>query len=69
MMRRVSLGLVPPAQADGKATNPEQLFAAGYASCFNGAFDLILKQNKVRDAHPEVTLTSQFKMIQSSEKS
>ena len=40
-----------------KATNPEQLFAAGYASCFNGAFDLILKQNKVRDAHPEVTLT------------
>ena len=28
---------------------------AGYASCFNGAFDLILKQNKVRE--PEVTLT------------
>ena len=26
-------------------------------SCFNGAFDLILKQNKVRDAEPEVTLT------------
>ena len=23
----------------------------------NGAFDLILKQNKVRDAEPEVTLT------------
>ena len=42
---------------DGNATNPEQLFAAGYASCFNGAFDLILKQNKVRDAEPEVTLT------------
>lgn len=31
--------------------------SAGYASCFNGAFDLILKQNKVRDAEPEVTLT------------
>ena len=41
----------------GNDTNPEQLFAAGYASCFNGAFDLILKQNKVRDAEPEVTLT------------
>ena len=40
-----------------ETTNPEQLFAAGYASCFNGAFDLILKQNKVRDAEPEVTLT------------
>ncbi|HHB2613530.1 TPA: organic hydroperoxide resistance protein [Staphylococcus aureus] len=53
----LDIDIVPPAQADGKATNPEQLFAAGYASCFNGAFDLILKQNKVRDAHPEVTLT------------
>ena len=41
----------------GNDTNPEQLFAAGYASCFNGAFDLILKQNKVRGAQPEVTLT------------
>lgn len=55
--RALDIDIVPPAQADGKATNPEQLFAAGYASCFNGAFDLILKQNKVRDAHPEVTLT------------
>ncbi|KII21771.1 peroxiredoxin [Staphylococcus aureus] len=55
--RAIDIDIVPPAQADGKATNPEQLFAAGYASCFNGAFDLILKQNKVRDAHPEVTLT------------
>ncbi len=49
MIERSIIDIVPPAQADGKATNPEQLFAAGYASCFNGAFDLILKQNKVRD--------------------
>ena len=53
----INVDVLPPQQADGKATNPEQLFAAGYASCFNGAFDLILKQNKVRDAEPEVTLT------------
>ena len=52
----INVDVLPPQQADGKATNPEQLFAAGYASCFNGAFDLILKQNKVRDAEPEVTL-------------
>lgn len=55
--KAIDVDLLPPQQADGNATNPEQLFAAGYASCFNGAFDLILKQNKVRDAEPEVTLT------------
>ncbi len=60
----INVDVLPPQQADGKATNPEQLFAAGYASCFNGAFDLILKQNKVRDAEPEVTLTVRLKMIQ-----
>lgn len=53
----INVDVLPPQQADGNATNPEQLFVAGYASCFNGAFDLILKQNKVRDAEPEVTLT------------
>ena len=53
----INVDVLPPQQVDGNATNPEQLFAAGYASCFNGAFDLILKQNKVRDAEPEVTLT------------
>ncbi|PTJ43367.1 MULTISPECIES: organic hydroperoxide resistance protein [Mammaliicoccus] len=55
--KSIDVDVLPPQQADGNATNPEQLFAAGYASCFNGAFDLILKQNKVRDAEPEVTLT------------
>lgn len=51
----INVDVLPPQQADGNATNPEQLFAAGYASCFNGAYDLILKQNKVRGAEPEVT--------------
>ncbi|MEX5937329.1 organic hydroperoxide resistance protein [Mammaliicoccus sciuri] len=55
--KAIDVDVLPPQQADGNATNPEQLFAAGYASCFNGAFDLILKQNKVRDAEPEITLT------------
>lgn len=55
--KAIDVDVLPPQQADGNVTNPEQLFAAGYASCFNGAFDLILKQNKVRDAEPEVTLT------------
>lgn len=56
--KAIDVAVIPPDQADAeKGTNPEQFFAAGYASCFNGAFDLILKQNKVRDAKPEVTLT------------
>ena len=29
---------------DKESTNPEQLFAAGFASCFNGALDLALQQ-------------------------
>lgn len=39
----INVDVLPPQQADGKATNPEQLFAAGYASCFNGAFDFNFK--------------------------
>ena len=33
----------------GPGTNPEQLFAAGYAACFGGALDYVAKQKK-RDA-------------------
>lgn len=29
---------------DKDTTNPEQLFAAGFASCFNGALDIALQQ-------------------------
>jgi osmotically inducible protein OsmC len=29
------------------ATNPEQLFAAGYAACFNSALALVARQAKV----------------------
>jgi osmotically inducible protein OsmC len=31
----------------GDATNPEQLFAAGYAACFNSAIALVARQDKV----------------------
>ncbi|CDR62983.1 TPA: organic hydroperoxide resistance protein [Staphylococcus argenteus] len=63
----LDIDIIPPAQADGKATNPEQLFAAGYASCFNGAFDLILKQHTIRDAKPEVTITVRLEDDSNSE--
>ena len=41
----------------GTDTNPEQLFAAGYSACFNSALSLILSQNKISDANPEVEIT------------
>jgi lipoyl-dependent peroxiredoxin len=31
----------------GEGTNPEQLFAAGYASCFDGALNLVIRKQKV----------------------
>ncbi len=32
---------------DGQGSNPEQLFAAGYAACFIGALKLVASQEKV----------------------
>ncbi|MEX6507861.1 organic hydroperoxide resistance protein [Jiella sp. M17.18] len=41
----------------GDGTNPEQLFAAGYAACFLGALGLVARQGKV--ALPkETTITA-----------
>ncbi|GGH62881.1 Ohr subfamily peroxiredoxin [Filimonas zeae] len=33
-------------------TNPEQLFAAGYASCFDSALNLVMQQAKVKPESP-----------------
>jgi len=35
-------------------TNPEQLFAAGYASCFDSALNLIMNQEKVKPEAPSI---------------
>lgn len=32
----------------GKGSNPEQLFAAGYAACFHSALQMVARQQKVR---------------------
>ncbi|MBC7370708.1 MAG: organic hydroperoxide resistance protein [Bdellovibrionaceae bacterium] len=34
--------------AGGSGTNPEQLFAAGYAACFVGAMKLVASQQKIK---------------------
>ncbi|WP_044642750.1 organic hydroperoxide resistance protein [Risungbinella massiliensis] len=39
----------------GEGTNPEQLFAAGYASCFDSALNLVARQSKIRVKETKVT--------------
>ncbi|MFB4164385.1 organic hydroperoxide resistance protein [Alteribacillus sp. JSM 102045] len=48
----IDLNLVMPGMnSSEKGTNPEQLFAAGYAACFDGALNLVAKnQNKDIDS-------------------
>ncbi len=42
------LKLPPALGGPGGATNPEQLFAAAYASCFHGALRLVARNKGVR---------------------
>ena len=39
----------------GDATNPEQLFAAGYAACFNSALAAVARAGKIQLPSSEVT--------------
>ncbi len=39
----------------GEYTNPEQLFAAGYAACFDGALNLMAKNRKMHLKNTVVT--------------
>ncbi|GAE67386.1 organic hydroperoxide resistance protein [Cutibacterium acnes JCM 18909] len=45
---RVSEDLAIPVEmgGSGKGTNPEQLFAAGYAACFHSALQMVARQAK-----------------------
>ncbi len=44
--KKVSFDLSSPGSG-GAGTNPEQLFAAGYAACFGGALGFIAKQQGI----------------------
>lgn len=39
---------VSPGQPGEGATNPEQLFAAGYSACFNSALALVMQQEGIK---------------------
>lgn len=47
----LDLELVSPKELGGpggEGTNPEQLFAAGYSACFDGALNLVIKKQRVK---------------------
>jgi lipoyl-dependent peroxiredoxin len=46
---RLEADLAPPVEmgGNGEGTNPEQLFAAGYAACFHGALRVVARRAEV----------------------
>ncbi|ANC30256.1 organic hydroperoxide resistance protein [Isoptericola dokdonensis] len=53
---RVDLEMAPPKGlgGSGEGSNPEQLFAAGYAACFHSALQAVARQQKVAVADTSV---------------
>ena len=45
----------------GEQTNPEQLFAAGYAACFHNGLRLIAREQKVQ--LPETTVSARVSLL------
>lgn len=41
--------------ANDNYANPEMLFAAGYAACFDSALNLVIKQSKIQTGETKVT--------------
>lgn len=58
--RTFELNIAAPGKRVENATNPEQLFAAGFSACFNSALELI-KQQKYLWAS---TVSAQVSFIQ-----
>jgi Ohr subfamily peroxiredoxin len=56
---KLDVKLTPPAEmggpADSVGTNPEQLFAAGYSSCFHSALKLVAQRMKLDPEGSTVT--------------
>lgn len=49
----------------GGATNPEQLFAAGYAACFHSAMKLVAKPMEIDTTDSAVSVTAGLGMLDS----
>ncbi|WP_077624089.1 organic hydroperoxide resistance protein [Sediminibacillus massiliensis] len=56
----IDLNLVNPAEdSSSKGSNPEQLFAAGYSACFDGALNLVAGKQK-KDIDSTITADVDF---------
>ncbi|MER6300774.1 organic hydroperoxide resistance protein [Kitasatospora sp. NPDC001539] len=51
----LALAMPPALGGSGQGTNPEQLFAAGYAACFASALGLVGRQARVDTSEASVT--------------
>lgn len=51
--------VMPTSESDKKGTNPEQLFAATYSACYDGALNLVAKK-KNKDISSTVTADVSF---------
>lgn len=56
----LSLRMPTELGGDGRGTNPEQLFAAGFAACFHGALSLVARQEALDPAAIRVEATVAF---------
>lgn len=57
----IDLQLTMPSALNKKTgSNPEQLFAAGYSACFDGALNFIAKKNK---HHIESSITAEVSLL------
>lgn len=61
----LDLRLPPQLGGAGGATNPEQLFAAGYAACFHSALRLVAGQQGLDTTGSEVSATVGIGMLAS----
>ncbi|WP_058303091.1 organic hydroperoxide resistance protein [Gorillibacterium timonense] len=50
--------------AGGEGTNPEQLFAAGYAACFDSALNMVARMRRIKLEGTEITNTVSFGKVE-----
>ncbi len=58
--------LRPPTDSDETGTNPEQLFAVGYAACFEGALGVVGRRERVELG--DVSIDSSVSLISTEER-
>jgi lipoyl-dependent peroxiredoxin len=62
----VELRLPSEMGGDGGGTNPEQLFAVGYAACFEGALGVVARRERVELG--DVSIASRVNLIPTKER-